>query len=102
MEQLIAKDPTAYWDDVNDRVVSPMHPSPRVVAIPLFDPVAYWTGKQNSKNATLYAVNYLGFFVEEMQGNNVVGRVTPIGGLYNGGFGPAPVGAFPVVIRLVK
>jgi Flp pilus assembly protein TadG len=103
MEDLIAKDPYASWDDVNDVVVSEKNPSPRVVAIPLFDPMHYWTGKQNSKNASLRAVNYLGFFVEEMQGNTVIGRITPIGGLFKGsGFGPAPDGAFPKVIRLVK
>lgn len=103
MDDLIARDPDAYWDEINDQVVSNMNPSPRVVAIPLFDPVYYWTGVQNSRNATLRAVNYLGFFVEEMRGNTVVGRVTPIGGLRKGsGFGPAPEGAFPKVIRLVK
>ncbi len=102
MADLIAKDPNAYWDEDENKVVTTMNPSPRVVAIPLFDPVRYWTGKQNSRNATIRAVNYMGFFVEEMRGNTVVGRITPIGGLYNGGFGPAPVGAFPKVIRLVK
>ena len=48
-------------------------------------------------------MNYLGFFVEEMNGNEVVGRITPIGGLLKGGtFGPAPAAAFPIAIRLVK
>ena len=39
--------------------------------IPLFDPVYYDDGKQNGRNASLKFVNYLGFFVEEMQGNEV-------------------------------
>jgi hypothetical protein len=48
-------------------------------------------------------VNYLGFFIERMSGNEVVGRVTPIGGLRRGGaFGPAPEAAFPKAIRLVQ
>jgi Flp pilus assembly protein TadG len=103
MNDLIARDPTAYWDTATNEVVSQMHPSPRVVAIPLFDPEYFETGKQNGKNADLKAVNYLGFFVEDMQGNEVVGRVTPIGGLRKGsGYGPAPQGAFPKVIRLVQ
>ncbi len=103
MADLIAKDPDAYWDEDNNEVVSPKNPSPRVVAIPLFDPDYYDKGKQNSKNASLRAVNYLGFFVEKMQGNTVVGRITPIGGLYKGsGYGQAPEGSFPKVIRLVK
>ena len=103
MEDLIDLDPNAYWDDQKDRVVSTKHPSPRVVAIPLFDPVFYDTGKRNGRNASLKFVNYLGFFVERMQGNEVVGRITPIRGLRKGaGFGPAPAAAFPKSIRLVE
>jgi Flp pilus assembly protein TadG len=103
MRDLIDKDPNAYWDDSTKKVVSSKHPSPRVVAIPLFDPVFYDTGKRNGSNASLKFVNYLGFFVERMQGNEVVGRITPIGGLRKGaGFGPAPVTAFPKSIRLVQ
>lgn len=99
---LIAKDPSARWDAYDKRVVSSMHPSPRVVAIPLFDPVYYETGKKNGRYADLKVVNYLGFFIEEMQGNDVVGRVTPIGGILSGSGGPAPVGTFPIAIVLVQ
>jgi Flp pilus assembly protein TadG len=103
MDDLIDKDPTAYWDENENRVVSPKHPSPRVVAIPLFDPDFYESGKHGGKNASFKAVNYLGFFIEEMRGNEVYGRITPIGGLRKGsGYGEAPEGAFPKVIRLVK
>ncbi len=103
MDDLIARDPTAYWDTAKNEVVSQMNPSPRIVAILLFDPEYFETGKQNGRNADLKAVNFLGFFVEEMRGNEVVGRVTPIGGLRKGtGYGPAPEGAFPKVIRLVQ
>ena len=103
IERRIARDPTAYWDTAQNKVISQMNPSPRVVAIPLFDPVYYETGKQNSRNADLKVVNFLGFFIEGMQGGNVIGRVTPVGGLRRGsGFGPAPVGAFPMAIRLVQ
>jgi Flp pilus assembly protein TadG len=103
MDDLIARDPSAYWDEANNRVVSNLHPSPRVVAIPLFDPDYYENGKHGGRGASFRAVNYLGFFVERMQGNEVYGRVTPIGGLRRGeGFGPAPEGAFPKVIRLVQ
>jgi Flp pilus assembly protein TadG len=103
MDDLIAKDPDAYWDTVHNKVISSKNPSPRVVAIPLFDPYYYEDGKHNGRTASLRAVNYLGFFVEEMQGNEVKGRITPIGGLYKGsGFGVAPTGAFPKAIRLVQ
>jgi hypothetical protein len=38
-----------------------------------------------------------------MNGSEVVGRITPIGGLRRGaGFAPAPVTAFPKTIRLVQ
>ena len=103
MDDLIALDPDAYWDDATNKVVSSRHPSPRVRALPLYDPVYYELGKQNGKNASLKFVNYLGFFVERMQGNEVVGRITPIGGLRQAaGFGPAPAAAFPKTIRLVE
>jgi Flp pilus assembly protein TadG len=103
MDDLIAKDPDAYWDTSANDVVSQKHPSPRVVIIPLFDPDFYENGKQTGRNADLRAVNYLGFFIERMQGNEVVGRVTPVGGLRKGsGYGAAPTGAFPKSIRLVQ
>jgi Flp pilus assembly protein TadG len=100
--ELIAKDPTATWNNTTKTVESPLHKSPRVVAIPLFDPYFYDEGKHNGRTASLKFVNYLGFFIEEMQGNEVVGRITPIGGLLDGGFGDAPPAAFPVAIQLVK
>lgn len=102
MNDLVARDPDAYWDTANNKPVSTMSPSPRVVAIPLFDPVYYYTGKMNGRNASLKFVNYLGFFIERMNGNQVVGRVTPIGGLRQAGAGPAPESAFPKSIRLVQ
>jgi Flp pilus assembly protein TadG len=103
MDDLIALDPDAYWNSSKKKVISSRHPSPRVVVIPLFDPIYYDTGKRNSRNASLKFVNYLGFFVERMQGNEVVGRITPVGGLRRGaGFGPAPAASFPKSIRLVE
>ena len=102
METLVDRDPSARWDEYENKVVSSMSPSPRVVAIPLFDPVYYDTGKQNGRNADFKVVNYMGFFIEEMQGNDVKGRITPIGGIFSGSGGPAPVGSFPIAITLVK
>lgn len=99
----IAQDPGAYWDTGLNRVVSDMHPSPRIAPIPLFDPDFYANGKLGGRTADLRAVNYLGFFIEDMRGNEVVGRITPIGGQRLGtDFGQAPVNAFPKAIRLVK
>jgi hypothetical protein len=102
VQQLIDKDPDAYWDE-RTGVVSSKFPSPRVVAIPLFDPPYYDSGKREGRKATLKFINYLGFFVEGMEGSSVIGRITPIGGLRKGGaYGPAPEGAFPKTIRLVE
>jgi hypothetical protein len=102
MSDRIALDPNAYWDTATNKVVSSMHPSPRVVAVPLFDPGYYADGKLNGRNASLKFTNYMGFFLEPMAGNEVYGRITPIGGLRTGTGGPAPAGAFPVSIRLVQ
>jgi putative Flp pilus-assembly TadE/G-like protein len=104
MDDLIALDPDAKWDEGTNKVVNSNAKSglsPRVIVIPLFDPVYYFTGKHNGRNADLKFVNYLGFFVEQMKGKEVVGRITPVGGLRLGGK-PTPAGAFPKVIRLVK
>lgn len=106
MDDLIALDPDAYWDEATKRVISTKHPSPRVRAIPLFDPDYYFNGKMNGRNASLKFVNYLGFFIEKMDGNEIYGRITPIGGLNPGAAGlsggPPPAAMFPMYIRLVQ
>jgi Flp pilus assembly protein TadG len=100
---LVAKDPNAYWDTACNCVKgSAFGTSPRVSVIPLYDPMVYETGTQNGKNADLKIANYMGFFIEGMQGNQVVGRITPVAGVFAGNAGPAPAGAFPRVIRLVQ
>ncbi len=79
-----------------------MTSSPRVTVIPLFDPAFYTAGKQNGRTADLKVSNFLGFFIEGMQGNDVVGRVVPITGLLRSGEGEAPQGAFPKAVQLLK
>ena len=100
IDDLIALDSGAEW--IGNRVVTTKSPSPRVVAIPLYDPNYYETGKLNGRNADLKVANYLGFFITGRSGNNVYGRITPISGLISGAGGPAPTGAFPMAIRLVE
>ena len=102
IDDLLAQDPSAYWDTGYNRVVTSKSPSPRVVAIPLYDPVYYDTGKLNGRTADLKVAQYMGFFIERRSGNSVYGRITPITGLFKGGIGPAPTGAFPKAIRLVE
>jgi len=102
IDELIAKDPNAYWDTATNAVHSTMNPSPRVFPIPLFDPDYYQSGKVNGRNATLKVANWIGFFVVSRSGNTVLGRITPILGVIDNNSGPAPTGTFPVAIRLVQ
>jgi len=100
---LIAKDPGARWDlDCNCVKGSAFGVSPRIAIIPVYDPIAYSDGKAHGKNITLTVRNYIGVFIEDMKANEVWGRITPVLGVYDGGAGPAPAGAFPQLIRLVQ
>jgi hypothetical protein len=101
IDELIAKDPGAYWDRTLNKPVSTKSPSPRVVRIPVYDPVYYDTGKLNGRYTDLKVANYLGFFITGRSGNSVYGRITPVTGMITGN-GPAPAGAFPMAIRLVE
>ena len=99
----IAKDPGAKWStDCNCVVGSAFGVSPRVVIVPLYDPQYFAQGAASGKNVNLKVANYLGFFVEEMQGTNVVGRITPVGGILDPNGPPAPANSFAKVIRLVQ
>jgi hypothetical protein len=100
VDDLIALDSNAHWD--GNRVVSTMHPSPRIITIPLFDPDFYQNGKVNGRNADLKVSNWIGFFLVGRSGNNVYGRIVPITGIYDANAGPAPPGIFPKAIRLVE
>ena len=102
VDLLIAQDPTAYWDDVHERVVSPLGRSPRIFPIPLYDPDLYDQGKVNGRNATLIMRNWIGFFVEEIVGNEVIGRIVPILGTIDEDAGPAPEGIFPMAVQLIE
>ena len=62
----------------------------------------YDSGKRNGRTADLVTANWIGFYLDYIEGNGLVGRIIPIGGIYDKNFPDAPVGAFPVAIRLVK
>lgn len=103
VDDLIALDPDARWDDAEGKVVSPHGSrSPRIFPIPLYDPEFYQSGVTTGRNVTLRVANWIGFFVERRAGNNVYGRITPIQGLIDNDAGPAPAGSFPYTIRLVE
>jgi len=102
IDDLIAKDPHARWDDGKKKVITDQNPSPRIFPIPLYDPDYYQAEKANGRNASLRMANWVGFFVESRDGNNVVGRIVPILGVIDPDAGPAPPGTFPRAIRLVQ
>jgi hypothetical protein len=103
-EDLVAADPNAYWsDDCNCVKGSAFSRSPRIRVVPLYNPTRYTEGQHTGKSQPeLEVVNYLGFFVEEVNGGGeVIGRITPITGRVSGSGGP-PIGAFSQAIMLVK
>ena len=103
-EMLIARDPGTYWDEATGTVKGSQfgNDSPRVFPIPLYDPIVYDAGKRNGRGADLVTANWIGFYLDYIEGNGLVGRIIPIGGIYDKNFPDAPIGAFPVAIRLVK
>lgn len=105
IEELIAKDPNAYWDNgtntIKNSAFAGGNQSPRVFPIPLYDPVHYDSGKRNGRFADLKVANWIGFFAESVQGSTIHGRIIPIGGIYDV-YSESPAGVFPVAIRLVQ
>ena len=96
---LINRDPSAYWDNAQRRVVSSYARSPRIIVIPAFDPDEYERSRTHG-NVDIVVSNLLAFFVERMNGNDVVGRLVPFTGLRRGT--DIPSGAFLRTIRLVQ
>ena len=103
-ELLVAKDPGAYWDSSTNKVKNSAFggKSPRVFPIPLYDPIVYDSGKRNGRSADLVTANWVGFFLEEIQGNGLWGRIIPISGIRDATVGPAPLGVTPRTLRLVQ
>ena len=101
-DELIARDPGAYWDHLSGTVKgSAFAHSPRVFPIPLYDPPFYDEGKRNGRYADLKVANWIGFFLESTQGNGIYGRIIPIAGIRDTN-SPHAEGVFPLAIRLVQ
>jgi Flp pilus assembly protein TadG len=103
-EALIAQDPGAYWDNATNKVKGSTAgaQSPRVFPIPLYDPIVYDSGKRNGRQADLVTANWIGFFLEYIEGNGIWGRIIPIAGIRDANHGPAPMGLNPKALRLVE
>ena len=103
IQDLIDKDPGAYWNtDCKCVKGSAFAVSPRVFPIPLYDPAKYAEAKANGRVAEFEIANFLGFFAEPPDGNAIPGRITQITGVVDKDAGPVPINAFPRAIRLVQ
>lgn len=98
---LIARDPGAYWNSASNRVISSQNPSPRTVVVPVYDPLYFDQGKQAGNFTQIRISNFVGFFIDRVEGDDVIGRIVPVAGLLDSG-GPAPIGSFARAIRLVQ
>lgn len=110
---LISLDPAATWNQSanNGRggisggcmssQANPCALSPRVVAVPVFDPDVWDRGPSNGRN-TVTVTRIVGMFIERMQGNDVVGRLMPYPSSPHSGTGGVPGSAFVVSIVLVR
>jgi Flp pilus assembly protein TadG len=102
-ELLIARDPNAHWNTATNKLEgSAFGHSPRVFPIPLYDPPWYDAGKREGRTADLKTANWIGFFLEEITGSSLWGRIIPITGIRDRNGGPAPEGLNPKAIRLVQ
>lgn len=111
MEELIAQDPSATWDEATQSVQNSCAQSatpcaaisPRIVAIPIFDTAWFHQGQQTGR-LQLRIVNILGFFIDQMQGQDVSGVFMRIPGVLVAGAGANvnPNAAFMQVPLLVR
>jgi putative Flp pilus-assembly TadE/G-like protein len=82
VEALIAQDPGARWNDTTKAIENSCvestpscgSKSPRLVAIPVFDPDEYDSGKASGRQ-DIVITKILGFFIEGMAGTDVIGRL---------------------------
>lgn len=112
MRDLIALDPDAEWNPnlngTNRGGVSggcmgegTCRVSPRLVAVPVFDPDAYDAGRASGR-VVINVVKVLGFFIDEMQGNDVAGYITTYPSEAFTGMGGVPGANFVVSVALVR
>ena len=120
-EDFIAHDPGAEWvpdpdgagpevahvDLTNSCAITSSCPganpswTPRMVALAVFDVDAYLAGKAAGKSL-LKVVNILGFFVDRMDGNNVIGYLTHYPALATGAGPIDPAASFTKAVVLVR
>jgi Flp pilus assembly protein TadG len=110
VDDLIALDKDATWDATEKAVKNSCAQattpcaarSPRIVAIPVFDTGAYYAASKQNGNVSVKVVNILGFFIDKMQGNDVVGYITTVPGLLVNGPSVGNQSGFAKVVMLVR
>lgn len=111
MAALIAQDPGASWNTALNGGLGGIQGgcmatgacavSPRIVAIPVYNPDVFNASTPHGRT-DITIVRVLGFFMERMQGNDVVGRIMTYPGTPRGGTSDTPSAAFVVSIALVR
>jgi Flp pilus assembly protein TadG len=111
MDDLIALDPSATWNlsanggrgGITGGCMSSgaCAISPRVVAVPMFNP-DLWDSDFTPGHPTVEVTRVVGFFMEQMQGNDVIGRLMPYPSSAYSGTGGVPGSAFVISIVLVR
>jgi hypothetical protein len=103
VRDLIALDPNARWDGTG--ITGSQYTgttSPRLVALPVFDVSVYAAGRASGRQ-DIQIINILGFFIEDLVGNDVRGVITHYPGTFDpGAQTPNPNAAFQRVILLVQ
>jgi hypothetical protein len=67
----------------------------------LYDPPYYDSGKRNGRTADLRTANWIGFFLDHIQGNELWGKIIPIAGIRDRN-SEGPPNLFPRAISLVQ
>lgn len=112
---LIKQDPGASWNASTKSIQGSCAPgicadgqyharSPRIVAVPLFDIDAFFTGSPTGKT-TVTITNIMGFFIEGMGGpggKDVIGRLVAIPGVTNGASNVDETASFLRKVLLVR
>ncbi|MBL8137478.1 MAG: Tad domain-containing protein [Acidobacteria bacterium] len=111
---LINLDPTATWSPSANggrggisggcmsSQANPCALSPRVVAVPVFDPDVWDRDPARGRNTTVTVTRIVGMFIERMRGNDVIGRLMPYPSSPYSGTGGVPGSAFVISIILVR
>lgn len=101
LQALIGRDAGAYWDNVNNKVISTVNPSPRILTMPVYDPARFEADIAAGVEPRLYVTDFIGFFVQSVNpAGTITGRIVPVSGLVEGA-APVTTQAFPRAVRLV-